>query len=309
MDPQGLNREELVRLAKKRATISEFDVSKLSPNGYRVLVDESNVHLPSGELVHNGMVFRNMFHLRKELTYDTFVPCGGRPESIDLSNVGKLIENGKSTIPYIVEGANLFITQDSKLRLEKAGCILFKDASANKGGVTSSSLEVLASLSFDDQGFVQNMCVGDDDSVPEFYREYVKQVQEVIKENATLEFEAIWREHEQTGIPRSVLSDRLSVAITQLDEELQKTELWDNVELRRSVLNDALPKLLLDKIGLDTILQRVSRCCAFGCRMTSRLTNLQVPENYLRAIFGSHLASRFVYEYGSSPSQFSFFNL
>ena len=263
VDPQGLNREELVRLAKKRATISEFDVSKLSPNGYRVLVDESNVHLPSGELVHNGMVFRNMFHLRKELTYDTFVPCGGRPESIDLSNVGKLIENGKSTIPYIVEGANLFITQDSKLRLEKAGCILFKDASANKGGVTSSSLEVLASLSFDDQGFVQNMCVGDDGSVPEFYREYVKQVQEVIKENATLEFEAIWREHEQTGIARSVLSDRLSVAITQLDEELQKTELWDNVELRRSVLNDALPKLLLDKIGLDTILQRVSRCCAF----------------------------------------------
>ncbi|KAL4987515.1 Glutamate/Leucine/Phenylalanine/Valine dehydrogenase-domain-containing protein [Aspergillus falconensis] len=289
VDPQGLDREELVRLAKKRATISEFDVTKLSPEGYRVLVDESNVHLPNGELVHNGMVFRNMFHLRKELTYDTFVPCGGRPESIDLSTVGKLIENGKSTIPYIVEGANLFITQDSKLRLEKAGCILFKDASANKGGVTSSSLEVLASLSFDDQGFVENMCVGEDGSVPEFYREYVKQVQEVIKENATLEFEAIWREHEQTGIPRSVLSDRLSVAITQLDEELQKTELWDNVELRKSVLNDALPKLLLDKIGLATILERV-------------------PENYLRAIFGSHLASRFVYEYGSSPSQFSFFN-
>lgn len=289
VDPQGLNHDELVRLAKKRTTISEFDVSKLSPEGYRVLVDESNVHLPNGELIHNGMIFRNLFHLRKELPYDTFVPCGGRPESIDLSTVGKLIENGKSTIPYIVEGANLFITQDSKLRLEKAGCILFKDASANKGGVTSSSLEVLASLSFDDQGFVENMCVGEDGTVPEFYNTYVKQVQEVIKENATLEFEAIWREHEQTGIPRSVLSDRLSVAITQLDEELQKTELWDNVELRRSVLSDALPKLLLDKIGLETILGRV-------------------PENYLRAIFGSHLASRFVYQYGSGPSQFSFFN-
>ncbi|KAL2833245.1 Glutamate/Leucine/Phenylalanine/Valine dehydrogenase-domain-containing protein [Aspergillus cavernicola] len=289
VDPQGLDREELVRLAKKRMTISEFDVAKLSPEGYRVLVDESNVQLPNGELVHNGMVFRNMFHLRKGMAYDTFVPCGGRPESIDLSTVGKLIDNGKSAIPYIVEGANLFITQDSKLRLEKAGCILFKDASANKGGVTSSSLEVLASLSFDDQGFVENMCVGEDGSVPEFYDNYVKQVQNVIKENATLEFEAIWREHEQTGLPRSVLSDRLSVAITELDEELQKTELWDNVELRRSVLNDALPKLLLDKIGLETILERV-------------------PESYLRSIFGSHLASRFVYEYGSGPSQFSFFN-
>jgi glutamate dehydrogenase len=42
-----------------------------------------------------------------------------------------------------------------------------------------------------------------------------------------------------------------------MDEELQATELWDNVELRRSVLNDALPKLLLDKIGLDSILERV----------------------------------------------------
>ncbi|PWY62974.1 NAD-specific glutamate dehydrogenase [Aspergillus eucalypticola CBS 122712] len=289
VDPQGLNHEELVRLAKKRATISEFDLSKLSPKGYRVLVDESNVHLPSGELVHNGMIFRNLFHLRRDQQYDTFVPCGGRPESIDLSTVGKLIKDGKATIPYIVEGANLFITQDSKLRLERAGCILFKDASANKGGVTSSSLEVLASLSFDDEEFVENMCIREDGTVPTFYSEYVKQVQEVIKSNATLEFEAIWREHEQTGLLRSVLSDRLSVAITQLDEELQKTELWDNVELRRSVLHDALPNLLLQKIGLDTILQRV-------------------PENYLRAIFGSYLASRFVYEYGSSPSQFSFFD-
>lgn len=258
VDPQGLNHEELVRLAKKRATISEFDLSKLSPKGYRVLVDESNVHLPSGELVHNGMIFRNLFHLRRDQQYDTFVPCGGRPESIDLSTVGKLIKDGKATIPYIVEGANLFITQDSKLRLERAGCILFKDASANKGGVTSSSLEVLASLSFDDEEFVENMCIREDGTVPTFYSEYVKQVQEVIKSNATLEFEAIWREHEQTGLLRSVLSDRLSVAITQLDEELQKTELWDNIELRRSVLHDALPNLLLQKIGLDTILQRVS---------------------------------------------------
>lgn len=258
VDPQGLDREELVRLAKKRVTISEFDLSKLSPQGYRVLVDESNVKLPSGEIVNNGMVFRSTFHLRRDQPYDIFVPCGGRPESVDLSSVSKLIVNGKCVIPYIVEGANLFLTQDSKLRLEKAGCILYKDASANKGGVTSSSLEVLASLSFDDKEFEENMCVREDGSAPEFYQAYVKEVQEVIKKNATLEFEAIWREHEQTGVLRSVLSDRLSVAITKLDEELQKTALWDNVELRRSVLQDALPKLLLDKIGLDTILQRVS---------------------------------------------------
>jgi glutamate dehydrogenase len=261
VDPNGIDHGELICLARKRAMISEFDVSKLSKDGYRVLLDETNVTLPSGEVVANGMTFRNTFHLRNTGLADCFVPCGGRPESVDLVSVNRLIKDGKSLIPYIVEGANLFITQDAKLRLEKAGCILYKDASANKGGVTSSSLEVLASLSFDDKGFVQNMCVGHNGQAPEFYKAYVKEVQEVIKRNAKLEFEAIWREHEETGIPRSTLSDTLSVAITKLDEELQKSELWHNESLRRSVLKDALPRLLLEKIGLDTIIERVYLLC------------------------------------------------
>lgn len=289
-DPNGIDKDELRRLAKARAMISNFDVSKLSKDGYRVLCDDTNVTLPNGEVVHNGTAFRNTYHLRDTGITDMFVPCGGRPESIDLSSVNKLIKDGKSTIPYIVEGANLFITQDAKLRLEEAGCIVYKDASANKGGVTSSSLEVLASLSFDDKGFVTHMCHDSRGNAPEFYKAYVKEVQNKIQENARLEFEAIWREHEQTGLPRSVLSDKLSLAITSLDEDLQRSELWDNEKIRRSVLADALPNLLINKIGLDTIIERV-------------------PDSYLRAIFGSYLASRFVYEFGSSPSQFAFYDL
>ncbi|KAK2750649.1 NAD-dependent glutamate dehydrogenase [Myotisia sp. PD_48] len=288
VDPAGLDREQLLSLAKKRVMISHYDVTTLSPAGYRVLVDEKNITLPSGEVVNNGTMFRNTFHVRKG-EYDIFVPCGGRPESINLNNVSNLIVDGKSIIPYIVEGANLFLTQDSKLRLEKAGCILYKDASANKGGVTSSSLEVLASLSFDDQGFEENMCVGKDGKAPEFYNAYVRNVQETIKLNATLEFEAIWREHEITGTPRSTLSDQLSVAITKLDEELQNSELWENIALRHAVLKDALPNILIEKIGLETMLERI-------------------PDSYLRSIFGSYLASRFVYEYGGTPGQFAFFD-
>ena len=309
VDPHGLDYEELLKLAKKRVMISEYDVGKLSPDGYRVLVDESNIPLPSGENVNNGMIFRNTFHLRGGKQYDVFVPCGGRPESIDLSTVNNLIMDGKSTIPYIVEGANLFITQDAKLRLEKAGCILYKDASANKGGVTSSSLEVLASLSFDEKSFVENMCVKEDGTVPDFYTSYVKEVQETIKRNAALEFEAIWREHQQTGIARSTLSDTLSVAITKLDEELQKQDLWKNTELRDSVLEDALPRLLLEKVGLPTIIERVGWDSFVVTISGLTDSNLQVPDNYLRAIFGSYLASRFVYEFGSNPSQFAFFDL
>ncbi|CAJ2506021.1 Uu.00g001510.m01.CDS01 [Anthostomella pinea] len=289
VDPKGLDKEELYRLAKKRAMISDFDISKLSKDGYRVLCDDTNVTLPNGEFVGSGTGFRNFFHLRESGFTDCFVPCGGRPESIDLSSVAKIIKDGKTTIPYIVEGANLFITQDAKLRLEEAGCVLFKDASANKGGVTSSSLEVLASLSFDDQSFVENMCQNDDGEAPEFYKAYVKQVQATICENARLEFEAIWRENEKSGTPRSVLSDTLSVAITTLDEELQRSDLWKDEKTRVSVLADALPKLLIDRVGLNTIIDRV-------------------PDAYLRAIFGSYLASRFVYEFGSSPSQFAFYD-
>ena len=219
VDPQGLDRDELIRLAKARIMINNFDTSKLSPEGYRVLVDDTNIRLPNGALIYNGTTFRNTYHLLGGDHYDLFVPCGGRPESIDLTTVNKLIVDGKSTIPYLVEGANLFITQDAKLRLEKAGCVLYKDASCNKGGVTSSSLEVLASLSFDDEGFTEHMCVREDGTVPQFYNDYVKEVQAIIRNNARLEFEAIWREHEATGQPRSILSDTLSIAITKLQEE------------------------------------------------------------------------------------------
>lgn len=35
--------------------------------------------------------------------------------------------------------------------------------------------------------------------VPEFYKEYVREVQAIIDENAKLEFECLWREHARTG--------------------------------------------------------------------------------------------------------------
>jgi glutamate dehydrogenase len=158
--------------------------------------------------------------------------------------------------------------------LEKAGCVIFKDASANKGGVTSSSLEVLAALSFTDEEFAEHMMVKDPAHPPAFYAAYVREVQTIVEKNAELEFDCIWMEAVRTNLPKSVLSDLLSFAILKLNEELQTTMLWDNVHLRKIVLTDAFPKLLLEKLGLETLLKRV-------------------PETYVKAIFGSFLASRF----------------
>ncbi|KAG7191615.1 NAD-dependent glutamate dehydrogenase [Scheffersomyces spartinae] len=296
-DPHGLDKTELLRLAKERVMIDHYDRSKLSKDGYIVLVDDVEVKLPNGTVITSGVAFRNTFHVKVKEVYgidgvDLFVPCGGRPAAIDTNNVEELIDSktGKSVIPYFVEGANLFITQSAKLVLEKAGAVVFKDASTNKGGVTSSSLEVLAALAFDDKGFLNNMCV---DSVtgekPQFYTEYVKQVQQKIVANAQAEFESLWALNQLSGTPITLLSDKLSISINKLGDELANSkELWnDDVGFRNAVLLDSLPKLLLDVVGIDNILQRV-------------------PEAYLRAIFATRLASSFVYTRGidANPAKF-----
>jgi glutamate dehydrogenase len=125
--------------------------------------------------------------------------------------------------------------------------------------------------------------------VPMFYSRYVANVQRIIESNARLEFEAIWREHARTNKPRCVLSDDISLEIIKLNEELQQTALWENVSLRKTVMKEALPETLLAQLGLDTILERV-------------------PKTYLKAIFGSYLASRFIYLNGIGASQFAFFD-
>jgi glutamate dehydrogenase len=45
-DPLGINREELVRLAKARKPVAHFDKSKLGKGGYLVKVEEQDVKLP-----------------------------------------------------------------------------------------------------------------------------------------------------------------------------------------------------------------------------------------------------------------------
>lgn len=54
--------------------------------------------------------------------------------------------------------ANLFVTQNARLQLERHGVVLYRDSSANKGGVTSSSMEVLAGMSLNDEQFLELMC-------------------------------------------------------------------------------------------------------------------------------------------------------
>lgn len=293
-DPKGLDRAELTRLAKARLTVNNFSKSKLGPGGFVVLITEKDIRLPSGEVVENGRNFRDTFHLHPLAQADFFVPCGGRPEAVNLGNVSKLFdERGKPKFKFVVEGANLFLTQDARMVLEKAGVVLYKDASANKGGVTSSSMEVLAALSMDDAEFQKHMMVPGAEyppkSYPPFYKKYVEEIQEKIVHNAALEFECIYQEHERTGKARCLLTDEVSEKINQLNHSIQRSALWDNVALRKKVLSEAVPKSLQELLGLDKIVDRI-------------------PVAYAKAIFGAYLASTFVYKNGlSAGNEFKFF--
>lgn len=290
-DPLGINRAELTRLATERKMINNYNMTAapLSAKGFRVLIEEKNVVLPGGVTVENGMDFRNAFHLNPLLKADFFVPCGGRPEAVNIQNVSQLFdENGECRFKFIIEGANLFFSQEARLALEKAGIPVFKDASTNKGGVTSSSFEVFAALALSDEEHAKHMCVTDEAHEPEFYKKYVEAVQRSIEKNAALEFECLEKESKKTGVARSIISDRLSNKIVELSGDLEKSNLWDKEDLKRVVLTDYAPKVLLDTVGYETLLTRV-------------------PEPYLRAIFGAYLASRFVYTNGLEYSPFAFF--
>ncbi|CCE89441.1 glutamate dehydrogenase (NAD(+)) TDEL_0A01090 [Torulaspora delbrueckii] len=286
-DPQGLDKSELIRLAHERKMVSHYDMSKLGKMGFFVSVDDIDTMLPNGFIVPNGTTFRNTFHTQifKFVDHlDLFVPCGGRPNSINLNNLHFFIDEktNKCKIPYIVEGANLFIAQPAKVALENHGCILIKDASANKGGVTSSSMEVLASLALNDDDFLNKFTGNGTHEKTALYKAYVEEVQRRIHHNAALEFDQLWKLRSATGQPISELSNTLSQTINKVNDDLIcSMELWENdLKLRNYLLlNKIIPKLLIDVAGPEAVMKNI-------------------PVSYLKALLSSYLSSSFVYQFG-----------
>ncbi len=288
-DPEGINREELERLAKLRKPIGNFKKSLVSSKGFLVTIEDKDIKLKNGTYIVSGLEFRNSFHLDKRFKADLFVPCGGRPSSININNWKKFIdENGKPRFKIISEGANLFITQDARLRLEENGVIIYKDASANKGGVTSSSMEVFASLALSDEEHDKWMCVHND-MVPPFREQYIKQILRIIEENASLEFDLIKKAHKKNNIPRPILTEMVSDKINKVTDAVYSSVLYKNEEFFKDVLKRCCPDVLIKQVGFDAVMERV-------------------PVLYLRAIFASRLASRYVYTFGLEANEIDFHN-
>ena len=287
-DPAGINREGLLGLANQRVMVEHFDKSLLSSDGFFVSVNDKQVTLPDGTLVSNGEEFRNTFHLHPLAKADLFVPCGGRPAAVNINNWQQLFaQDGRPKFKIIVEGANLFITEEARLRLEEHKIIVIKDASANKGGVTSSSLEVFASLALSDEEFEKHFRVKNG-TVPDFMRKYVGEIIQTVKDNARKEFELLWSENAKKGLPFTHLTNIVSRKINDLTDSIFNSSLPANLQLKNRLIEDYAPNSLLELIGLESILARV-------------------PDNYLNAIVATRLATGFVYSHGLDGNEIDFY--
>ena len=286
-DPEGLNRKELTRLAKKREMVQDFDAKLLSKSGFFVSVNDRDLRLPNGEFIANGEEFRNAFHLSAYATADLFVPCGGRPGAVHIGNWQKLLDDkGRPKFRFIVEGANLFITEEARLRLEESGIIVMKDASTNKGGVTSSSFEVLASLAMSDAEYDANLRV-EKGNVPPFRKAYVEGTISKIKGNARAEFDLMWQERTEGKVPLTTLSNAVSEKINRIADAVRESPLADDPDIRKRILTEYMPTQLSDSLGMDTILERV-------------------PAAYLKAILAAKMATDFVYGRGLRANEVDF---
>lgn len=72
-----------------------------------------------------------------------------------------------------------------------------------------------------------------------------------------------------------------------MQSELEQSDLYDDENARKAVFSKAIPHTLVDKVGLETLIQRL-------------------PESYARSLFASYVASKYVYSYGVSASPFDF---
>ena len=212
---------------------------------------------------------------------DLFVPCGGTAE-VD-QPLQLALAPGRRTAGRCSagswKGANLFITQEARLKLEEKGVVLFKDSSTNKGGVISSSLEVLAGLALSDEEYEPLMTVPPGGTAPRSAAVYIEEVIDAIRRKADQEFGLLWRAHSASGAPLSELSEAVSRRINEITVSIERSTLFDNDAVRRNALRMHVPPVLVEQVGLEALMERL-------------------PESYQRAILARTIASSFVYERG-----------
>ena len=284
-DPAGIDREELGRLVLKE-NVDAFNPEYLNPGGFILLRKqrrrEGLVELyrrwsrdrdgAREEWVTADEFYREFDSLIFTEPADLFIPAGGRPETVDLSNCDNFFTaDGSPTCRAIVEGANSFITPEARDRLQEKGIVIIRDAAANKCGVISSSYEIIANLVLSEREFIGNK------------DRYVADVLEILVKRASDEARLIFqrRRQSQDTLSFTAIAAAISTEINQnyarlFDYFMEHPELLETLAMRR-VLRAHLPRFLRQP------------------RYLARLPEV-LPLKYRAAMVAAELGARMVYD-------------
>ncbi len=262
-DPQGLNWKELLRLVEEGYSICKFDARKLSGHA-----DAFVIQADTSENIRK----RNEIHAT--VTADIFIPAGGRPYTVNEKNWNKFIaETGDPSCRAIIEGANIFFTQEARERLQELGIIMIKDSSANKTGVICSSYEIIASLLLSSDEFT------------EIKEVYVNQVLEILRDKAASEAKMLFAEHIASGHKKNLVD--LSMDISKEINDVTDTLLEEFIKRKDEVIKDPTFIHIIDshcpKILRENFCDRIHKL---------------LPEAHRIAILAASIASYLVYREG-----------
>ncbi|KAL7719772.1 Glutamate dehydrogenase [Entamoeba marina] len=284
-DPNGINIDELLRMFENNLALQHFPPSLLKEGAYMIRLDQR-----LGEVQYNRQY--KIYRMEKELkeewmesnsamrmfettvhkdVVDVFCPCGGRPYSLNDSNVEDFFVDGKPTAKLVSEGANLYFTAKARRVLEESGVMIFKDSSANKCGVISSSYEILAGLSLDNQQFV------------EMKKAYAPQVLDRLTEVAVSEGKCMLDAFDK-GFDKSMV---------KISEELSK-----RINIYTDTFNEFLKPRDLFSEENQKLLQIFKNYLPGALAQHEKQVLERVPQMHMKAIISTSLATRVVYQKG-----------
>ncbi len=286
-DPHGLDLAVMVDLFHQAKPLRYYPVDKLNEGGF--LLDKETkrdqtalvqqtlcFRKKDGVLVKDWLSTSDMNHLLRHNVHttktDIFLPCGGRPRTLNESNYQDFLdETGTPTSRAIVEGANLYLTDGARHALEDLGCLIIKDSSANKGGVICSSYEVMCSLTLTDEEFLKHK------------ETLVEQVLDRLTTAALNEARLLLRTKEEDHGRLTEVSDHVSERINHFTYELL----------------DHLDRIPLSDNPHDPLVKCFLAYCLplLRAHYQDRLM-AKIPEHHKKAMIACHIASQLVYKRG-----------
>jgi len=289
-DPKGISHTELKRLFKETKGVSRIKSSQLHEGAFIIHIRQrrelkkgiveifsrqytkrtngksklSDVWLNASEANH---FYHHFLH---QLETEVFLPCGGRPLSLNDNNWKSFMNEDAPSSQIIIEGANLYLSNFARQKLEENGVLIIKDSSANKCGVICSSYEILTGLLMDENTFL---------TIKErFVKDVLVNLQKNANKEADLILSSINEDRKYIEASESI-SAKINEFTDLVFSELQNGS-YSNAfykKLKKNVIKYHFPKVLRSKF----------------------LTEIEkLPKIYIDAIIASQVASSLIYKKG-----------